>query len=153
MLTLGVGNGSWERTGLEVAPGYYQLEADAGDPDLVAVPGAYAIRVPEIGVFWRHGAVAFEFVRREEAVQRFGLPFCGPPGRHVSPCDAATSSWPRKHRLYRCPSGRGHDGRPGNHGRVKWDQGWGKSISHDIPSASGGGPVLLDTWAWQEGVR
>ncbi|MDP3063003.1 MAG: hypothetical protein Q8O40_07315 [Chloroflexota bacterium] len=95
VLTLDVGNGSWERTSLEVPPGYYQLEADTGDPDLVAVPGAFAIRVPEIGVFWRYGVLAFEFVRREEAGQRFGLPFCGPPGIYVPPSTPPPPPGPR----------------------------------------------------------
>ncbi|MDP3063678.1 MAG: SDR family oxidoreductase [Chloroflexota bacterium] len=94
VLTLTVGNGSWERTGLEIEPGYYQLDAETGHPDLVAVPGAYVIKVPERGVFWRYGGLAFEFVWRDRAVERFGLPFCGPPGIYVPPSTPPPSPGP-----------------------------------------------------------
>ena len=71
-----VGNGPWHRDNLDLPEGPYRLVPKA--LGYVSIPMDFvSFYVPEPGIVWRYSRLDFEFVRPEDAIERFGLPICG----------------------------------------------------------------------------
>ncbi|MDP3064627.1 MAG: hypothetical protein Q8O40_15685 [Chloroflexota bacterium] len=84
VLSFDVGNGPWERTGLTLEPGRYELSTEAPSPSY-APSVSYILRVPEQGVVWRYGKLTTRFIHWDRAVEEMGMPICGTPGPYVPP--------------------------------------------------------------------
>ncbi|MDP2949887.1 MAG: hypothetical protein Q8P22_10165 [Chloroflexota bacterium] len=84
LLSFDVGNGPWERTGVSLEPGQYELSAQVPSPSY-APTASYILMVPEQGVVWRADKRTFRFIRWDRAVEETGMPFCGTPGPYVPP--------------------------------------------------------------------
>lgn len=77
---LGVWGEAWLGQEINLSPGYYVVKPSS--EGYVNVPGVWYFQVPEDGIHWRYRNLDFEFVRPDEAVARFGIPFCDERPEH-----------------------------------------------------------------------
>ncbi len=84
-LTFEVGDGEWEKTGLDIEPGGYYLRVRGVEEEFITVPNAYSIAVPESGAVLRSSRIKFDIVPFEAVEEQFGYPLCGPISRQPSP--------------------------------------------------------------------
>ncbi|MDP3063841.1 MAG: hypothetical protein Q8O40_11630 [Chloroflexota bacterium] len=84
VLSFDVGKGPWERTGVSLEPGQYELSAQVPSPSYPQAV-SYILRVPEQGVVWRADKRTFRLIGWDRAVVETGMPFCGTQEFYVPP--------------------------------------------------------------------